>query len=239
MSLADAPSLTRQVAAVPAASHVVACAWLKDTTAFALADGTVLLAKGGETHPVAAHPDAGILVAVGDGARLVTGGDDGRVAVTGPDGSTRTFAETGGAWVDALALHPGGAVAWSAGKRVAARDDKGRERTFDAPSTPPRPSFAPRATGWRIAHYGGATLWFPNLDTGARTPRLEGLPPRRDLVAGRPLRRHLHAGEFPARLAAPARPGAHADERLSLENALRCPGRETGPGSRPRAPTPW
>jgi hypothetical protein len=165
MSLADAPSLTRQVAAVPAASHVVACAWLKDTTAFALADGTVLLAKGGETHPVAAHPDAGILVAVGDGARLVTGGDDGRVAVTGPDGSTRTFAETGGAWVDALALHPGGAVAWSAGKRVAARDDKGREKTFDAPSTPRGLAFALKGYRLAIAHYGGATLWFPNLDT--------------------------------------------------------------------------
>src|SRR5918993_4572503 len=165
MSLADAPSLPQQVTAVPATSHVVACAWLKDIAAFALADGTVLLAKDGETHPVAAHPDAGILVAAGDGARLVTGGDDGRVAVTGPDGSTRTVAETGGAWVDALALHPGGGIAWSAGKRVVARDDKGREKTFDAPSTPRGLSFAPKGYRLAIAHYGGATLWFPNLET--------------------------------------------------------------------------
>jgi WD40 repeat protein len=165
MSLADAPFLTRQVAPNSATAHVAACAWLKDTAAFALADGVVLLARDGEAHPVPAHPDAGILIAVGDGDRLVTGGDDGRVAVTGPDGSTRTFAETGGAWVDALALHPGGAVAWSAGKRVTARDGKGRERTFEAPSTARGLAFAPKGYRLAIAHYGGTTLWFPNLET--------------------------------------------------------------------------
>src|SRR5918995_2164803 len=164
MSLADAPSLTQQVTAVPATSHVVACAWLKDIAAFALADGVVLLARDGEAHPVPAHPDAGILVAVGDGDRLVTGGDDGRVAVTGPDGSTRTLAETGGAWVDALALHPGGGIAWSAGKRVTAPGDKGREKTFDAPSTVRGLAFAPKGYRLALAHYNGATLWFPNTD---------------------------------------------------------------------------
>src|SRR5215207_11180596 len=164
MSSTAAPSLTEAVAPVAADAHVVGTVWMRDTAAFAAADGGVLLVQDGATHRTQAHPDAGILVAAGDGERLVTGGDDGRIAVTGPDGSTRTLAETKG-WVDALALHPGGAVAWSAGKRVTARDDKGRDKIFDAPSTVRGLSFAPK--GYRLAasHYNGATLWFPNLET--------------------------------------------------------------------------
>jgi WD40 repeat protein len=160
-----APSLAEHVAPLEGGAHVTAVAWLGGTLALALGDGRVMLARDGATHRVAAHPDGAILVARSDGERLVTGGDDGRVAVTGPDGSTRTFAETGGAWVDALALHPGGGVAWSAGKRVTARDDKGREKTFDAPSTVRGLCFAPKGYRLALSHYNGATLWFPNLAT--------------------------------------------------------------------------
>src|SRR5215203_6023189 len=108
-----APSLTENVAPLDAGAHVTAAAWLGDTAAFTLGDGAVVLAKDGATHRVEAHPGAAILVAAADGERLVTGGDDGRVAVTGRDGSTREFAATGGPWVDALALHQGGGIAWS------------------------------------------------------------------------------------------------------------------------------
>ena len=161
---APAPSLTQHVTSLDAGANVTGAAWLGDTAAFALGDGAVLLARDGATHQAAAHPDGAILVAASDGERLVTGGDDGRIAITGPDGSTRTLAETKGAWIDALALHPGGAMAWSAGRRVTARDDKGRDKSFDAPSTVRGVCFAPK--GYRLAasHYNGATLWFPNLD---------------------------------------------------------------------------
>jgi len=164
MTEAPAPALTQHVVPIEAGAHVTGAAWLGNTAAFALGDGTVLLVRDGATHRTVAHPDGAILVAASDGERLVTGGDDGRIAVTGPDGSTRTLAETKG-WVDALALHPGGAVAWSASKRVTARDDKGRDKIFDAPSTVRGLSFAPK--GYRLAasHYNGATLWFPNLET--------------------------------------------------------------------------
>ena len=160
-----APSLTEAVARVDAGAHVTGLGWLGQIAAFALADGGIVLAKDGETHRVAAHPDGAILVSASDDQRLVTGGDDGRVAVTGSDGSTRTLAETGGAWIDALALHASGGLAFSAGKRVTARDDKGREKTFDAPSTARGLSFAPKGYRLAIAHYNGATLWFPNLET--------------------------------------------------------------------------
>src|SRR5918998_3076926 len=150
------PSLAQSVAPVAAGVHVTGLGWLGQTAAFALADGAVLLAKNGETHRIAAHPDGAVLVAASDGQRLLTGGDDGRVAVTGADGSTRTLAETKGAWIDALALHPGGAFAYSAGKRVFARDDKGREKRLEAPSTVRGLCFAPKGYRLAAAHYNGA-----------------------------------------------------------------------------------
>ena len=83
----------------------------------------------------------------------------------GWNATRETFAEAKGAWIDALALHPGGAVAWSAGRTVTARDEKGREKVFSAPSTARGLSFAPKGYRLAVAHYNGATLWFPNLET--------------------------------------------------------------------------
>jgi WD40 repeat protein len=159
----DAPSLTENITPYEAGAHVTAVAWLGGTAAFALADGNVLLATDGADRRVAAHPDGAILVAASDGARLVTGGDDGRVVVTSADGAGETLVQANG-WVDALALHASGAVAFSTGKRVVARDDKGREKVFEAPSTVRGLAFAPKGYRLAMAHYNGATLWFPNTD---------------------------------------------------------------------------
>jgi WD40 repeat protein len=163
MTATDSPSLMQHVTPVDAGAHVTGAAWLGDTTAFALADGAVLLARDGATKRVAAHPDGAILVAAGDGARFVTGGDDGRIAATMPDGTSEKLAETKG-WIDALALHPNGAVAFSAGKRVTARDEKGREKKFEAPSTVRGLAFAPKGYRLALSHYNGSTLWFPNIE---------------------------------------------------------------------------
>jgi WD40 repeat protein len=157
------PSLTENITPYEAGAHVTAAAWVGDTAAFALGDGTVLLAQNGAARRVAAHPDGAVLVAAGDGKRLVSGGDDGRVAATRADGSTETLAEAKG-WIDALALHAGSAVAFSMGKRVTARDDKSREKIFEAPSTVRGLAFAPKGYRLALAHYNGATLWFPNTD---------------------------------------------------------------------------
>lgn len=175
MTSTVAPSLTEAVAPIAAGAHVTAVGWLGATAAFALGDGAVLLAKDGETHRSQAHPDGAVLIAAGDGRdRFLTGGDDGRIAVTGPDGATRTLAETGGAWIDSLALHPGGGFAYSAGKRVTARDDKGREKTFETPSSARGLAFAPKGYRLAMAHYNGTTLWFPNLDTPPDTLSWKG-----------------------------------------------------------------
>lgn len=166
MTAAALPSLTEAVAPVAAGAEVTGLGWLGETAAFALADGGVLLAKAGEAHRVQAHPEGAILVAGCDGKRLLTGGDDGRVTATGPDGTTATLAESGGAWIDALALHPSGAFAFAAGRKARAVDGKGRVKSFEAPSTARGLAFAPKGYRLAVAHYNGVSLWYPNLETG-------------------------------------------------------------------------
>ena len=169
------PSLTTLVAPVEAGAHVVAAHFLKDALALALGDGTVLLSRDGTTSRLAAHPEAGILAAAGDAGRLVTGGDDGRIVALGPDGTLSEVATAKGrAWIDALALHPDGSVAYAAGRTVVARDAKGRERTLTAPSTARGLAFAPK--GYRLAasHYNGVSLWYPNHETPAEMVEWKG-----------------------------------------------------------------
>ncbi|MGN7125026.1 WD40 repeat domain-containing protein [Methylorubrum thiocyanatum] len=162
----SAPSLTDHVAAIAAGAHVTAAHWLKGTLALSLADGGVLLARDGATETVAAHPDSGILVAAGDGTRLVSGGDDGRIVATEADGRSSELARAkGGGWIDALALHADGSVAFASGRTVVARDAKGREKTFAAPSTGRGLAFAPKGYRLAVAHYNGVSLWYPNLET--------------------------------------------------------------------------
>jgi WD40 repeat protein len=66
-------------------------------------------------------------------------------------------------WIDNTALHPDGAVAWSAGKTAFVRSGKGEEKSFDVPSTVGGLAFAPKGLRLAVAHYNGVTLWFPNM----------------------------------------------------------------------------
>ena len=68
-------------------------------------------------------------------------------------------------WIDHVAVGPGNAMAWSAGKQAFARADKGEERVLELPSTPGGLAFTPKGFRLAIAHYNGATLWFPNAQT--------------------------------------------------------------------------
>ena len=71
-----------------------------------------------------------------------------------------------------MALAPDGSVAWSAGKIAHVLTSKGEDRTFEAPSTVAGLAFAPKGLRLAIAHYNGATLWFPNAP-GAAPQKLE------------------------------------------------------------------
>ena len=178
-------SLLRHVAPVAAGAHVVAAAFLDTTPAFALGDGTILLA-GPVPQRVRAHPDAAVLVAAAGGGALFTGGDDGRVVATTPDGVPRQRADEAGRWIDALAARPDGAIAWSCGKTVraqeaargqeaprgqeAARGQEAQRRAdapppttaFDAPSTVRGLAFFRKGFRLAAAHYNGVSLWYPN-----------------------------------------------------------------------------
>ncbi len=159
-------SLTQHVAELDAGEHVIAAAWLGVTPALALADGSIRLGNPGAQTSVMSHGGAGLLVAVSAAGHLYTGGGDGRVCVVSANGDvTELGRDPKSAWIDAIAATSSGAVAWSAGKRVTTRDEKGGLKTFDAPSTPSGLAFAPKGYRLAMAHYNGATLWFPNTTT--------------------------------------------------------------------------
>nr|WP_255608835.1 WD40 repeat domain-containing protein [Methylosinus sp. Sm6] len=154
--------MTEAFAPISAGAGVVGAAFLGDAPAFALADGRLLIAGPGEPRSVVAHADGAILVAASDGARLLTGGDDGRVVATDAMGATEDVADEKGRWIDALAARVDGTFAWSAGRELRVRSPKGEVKTLALPSTSRGIAFFPKGYRLAIAHYNGASLWFPN-----------------------------------------------------------------------------
>lgn len=153
-------SLTKRVAPLDAGAHVVLAGFLNDEPALALADGRVLL---GETA-LTPHGENAILVASCDGTTLATGSDDGKVFITRDHGKSEQIGDEKGKWIDAVALGPSQSVAWSTGKKVIARDGKGQLKEWIAPSTAQGLAFTPKGYRLGIAHYHGASFWFPNTD---------------------------------------------------------------------------
>jgi WD40 repeat protein len=155
-------SLLERVEPIACNAHVTATGFLGDNLVLALGDGVLRLGPSPQSlEDRIAHPDAAVLVALTDGNRVVTGGDDGRVVVTDVGGTAEIFAEPRGRWIDALAGGPAGALAWSVGKTVTARDGKRRLSTWEAPSSARGLAFAPKGFRLAVAHYNGASLWFP------------------------------------------------------------------------------
>jgi WD40 repeat protein len=159
-------SLTDRVSPIAAGVHVVGAAFLGRIPALALADGSVVLAEIGGERKIQAHEDGAILTCASDGARLVTGGDDGQVLAIDAQGRVETIAKEKNRWIDALAVRADGSLAWSFGKSVRARDTKGAVKTWEAPSSVRGLAFFPKGYRVAIAHYNGASLWFPNTAAG-------------------------------------------------------------------------
>lgn len=155
------PSLLDNVAPLALGEPVVAAAFLDDAPVFVLANGELHFGEGAEGRRLPAHPGAAILAAASDGRHIVTGGDDGRVVLMDASGVMETIGDEKGKWIDAAALRDG-AAAWSAGKLVRVRSAKGETKTLDIPSTSRGLAFFPKGYRLAIAHYNGATLWFPN-----------------------------------------------------------------------------
>jgi WD40 repeat protein len=164
-------SLTSKVRAIETGSHVVAIHFIGGSAAIATGEGEILIAGGNEAL-IKAHKGT-ILATAGDGKRIFTSGDDGKLVATDIEGERETFADSGGKWIDQVALGPAGAVAWSAGKTAFARTNKG-ERSLQTPSTVGGLAFAPKGLRLAIAHYNGATLWFPNAEAKPETLTWKG-----------------------------------------------------------------
>ncbi len=158
---ADTASVADRTRPVAAGATVVAAHFLGHTAAFVLGEEALLLVEPkGEPRRIAVHAGA-ILAAAADDERIVSGGDDGKVVATDADGETRTVAtDPKHRWIDHVAIGPDEAVAWSAGKTAFVQAKSLRE--FEAPSTVGGLAFLPKGFRLAVAHYNGASLWFPN-----------------------------------------------------------------------------
>jgi WD40 repeat protein len=159
---APIPSLADRVRPVSADAPVVGIHFLGQTPVFVLGEAVLLFAAESGERRVQVH-SGGILCSASDGARIVSGGDDGALVETDGVGEHRVLAsDDKRRWVDQVALAPDGSVAWSAGKTARVLTKKDEVRGFDAPSTVAGLAFVPKGFRLAIAHYNGATLWFPN-----------------------------------------------------------------------------
>ncbi len=132
---ASIASVTDKVRPVAIGTPVIAVHFLGDRAAFVGAEESVSLVDG-----------QGKVVALNAKAE---------VALLATDAKRR--------WIDNVALHSDGAFAWSVGKTAFVRSAKGEEKSLEVPSTVGGLAFAPKGLRLAIAHYNGATLWFPNM----------------------------------------------------------------------------
>ncbi len=155
-------SVTERIRPVDAKAPVAAVHFLGNEAAFVLGEETILIVGDEGERRIAAH-EGGILCSASDGARIVSGGDDGRIVATKPHGETDALAtDAKRRWIDRIAAGPDDAVAWAVGKQAFVRTAKGEERVLDIPSSAGGLAFAPKGFRLAVAHYNGASLWFPN-----------------------------------------------------------------------------
>jgi WD40 repeat protein len=157
-------SVTDRVRPVTIGASVTAVHFLGDRAAFVGAEESVSLVDGeGGISKIDVH-GGGILCAASDGERIVMGGDDGKLVALNAKGEVALLAtDPKRRWIDNVALHADGAFAWSVGKTAFVRGVKGDEKSLEVPSTVGGLAFAPKGLRLAIAHYNGATLWFPNM----------------------------------------------------------------------------
>jgi WD40 repeat protein len=161
---ASIASVTDKVRAIAIGAPVTAVHFLGPNAAFVGAEENVFVVSGeGAISTVPVH-SGGILCAASDGARTVMGGDDGKLVALDAKGEITLLAsDPKRRWIDNVALHPDGAVAWSAGKTAFVSGGKNEEKSLDVPSTVGGLAFAPKGLRLAVAHYNGVTLWFPNM----------------------------------------------------------------------------
>ncbi len=165
---ASIASVTDRVQPIAIEGEVTAVHFLGDIAVFVGAEeAATFVTRDGEASRRPIH-DGAVLCVASDGKRIVSGGDDGKlVQISGIDAIATLATDARRRWIDSVALHAEGAVAWSAGKTAFVRGPKGEDKSHDVKSTVGGLAFAPKGLRLAISHYNGATLWFPNM---AATP---------------------------------------------------------------------
>ena len=139
------------------------------------------LANGETTTDVAVH-GGGILCSASDGKRVVMGSDDGKLVSVDAKSNVETLAtDAKRRWIDNVALHPDGVVAWSAGKTAFVR---GFARGIGYTGRVSSPSFA------LANEYQGGRLTIRHLDLcrlssdrEIRAAGLDEIPPHAGVLA--------------------------------------------------------
>ena len=161
---ASIASITDKVRPVAIGTPVTAVHFLGDRAFFVGAEERVSIVDAEGAVSTVEVLSGGILCAASNGERIVMGGDDGRVVALDKKGEIAVLVtDAKRRWIDAVALHADGAVAWSIGKTAFVRSGKGEEKSLEVPSTVGGLVFAPKGLRLAVAHYNGATLWFPNM----------------------------------------------------------------------------
>jgi WD40 repeat protein len=157
-------SVTDRVRAVSLGAPVTAVHFLGERAAFVGAEENVSFVDAEGAIAKVEVLGGGILCAATDGKRIVMGGDNGKlVALDAKAEVTELAVDPKRRWIDNVALHADGAVAWSVGKTAFVRSGKNEDKFFEVPSTVGGLAFAPKGLRLAIAHYNGVTLWFPNM----------------------------------------------------------------------------
>ena len=212
-------SVTDRVRKVALPAAATAVHFLGDVAAFVGGEENIYLASNGDVAAAAAH-SGGILCSASDGSRVVCGGDDGKlVAVDGSGHAETITTDAKRRWIDNVALHPDGAVAWSAGKTAFVKPPKGEVKSHDVSSTVGGLAFAPKGLRLGIAHYNGVTLWFPNMAAKPEALEWKGSHLGVTFSADNRFPRHDDARIFIAWLAARGRQ-AYAHDGISGAGAL-------------------
>ena len=135
--------------------------FIDDKPMFALADGTVVIAEGGEKRH-ALFDGLSVAVPALDARSLVAGGEDGSLKRIDGDGQQTTLREATGKWVDCLAVGPSGAVAAGSGKSVLVIAGDGKVREIACERSVEGIAFAPKGMRLALARYNGVELVWIN-----------------------------------------------------------------------------
>ena len=127
---ASLTSVTDRVRRLDIGASVAAACFLGDTAAFVGAEETVTFANDDGALKKIEVSGGGILCSTSDGKRIVLGGDDGKQVSLDANGETQVLAtDAKRRWIDCVALHADGAVAWSVGKTAFVQQPKGEARS--------------------------------------------------------------------------------------------------------------